>query len=398
MVRSKRLWLDLLMVIVLIIGLVAVSYPFVSNTISDAIDQQILRSYQKKANADYQQKQKEQQKMAERNQELREKGANPGLASFNAAVSEDNQKTLSTEQKSHYVKHTVGVLTIPKIDTRMPIFDETTEVLLQKGASILEGTSFPTGEKGTHSVISAHRGLAKAKLFTDLPKLKKGDRFLITLADKTQAYEVDQIKVVEPHETDDLHIDPNKELVTLLTCTPYMINSHRLLVRGHKVPYTEKDKASMTDVNQHKHWQRLLAILLVCTFSIGLTTLIYFLIRRYLIQRKQIDIRLKVVDRKGVPLANVSCSLVTRYREKPVYRDGVPLIVYTDQKGRATIPKVIGRRYQLHLTVNRQSTYHTYLKVRRLKDLYFTGYMRKGQSRQLKVKQQKHRIWYQLKG
>ena len=103
--------------------------------------------------------------------------------------------------------------------------------MLQKAAGHLEGSSLPVGGKGTHAVISAHRGLTSATLFTDLDKLEEGDHFLLYILDDVLCYEVDKISVVEPKETDDLAVEEEKDLVTLLTCTPYGVNSHRLLVR-----------------------------------------------------------------------------------------------------------------------------------------------------------------------
>ena len=137
-----------------------------------------------------------------------------------------------------YEDHIIGVISIPKIAVRLPIFDQTTEAFLAKGAAYLEGTSFPIGGETTHSVISGHRGLTEAKLFTDLPDLVKGDHFYIELGEaEIHAYQVDDIKVVEPTDVSSLQIEKGKDYITLVTCTPYMINSHRLLVRGHRVPY-----------------------------------------------------------------------------------------------------------------------------------------------------------------
>ncbi len=104
--------------------------------------------------------------------------------------------------------------------------------LLEKGASLLEGTSYPIGGKSTHAVLSSHRGLSQAKLFTNLPQLKIKDHFYIEINGQYLAYQVDQIKTVEPTETEALQIQEDQDLVTLVTCTPYMINSHRLLVEG----------------------------------------------------------------------------------------------------------------------------------------------------------------------
>ncbi len=131
----------------------------------------------------------------------------------------------------------MGYVQIPKIHIRIPIYHTTNEEVLQKAAGHLAGSSLPVGGTGTHAVISAHRGLPSAALFTDLDKLTEGDHFLLSVLDDTLCYEVDQISVVEPTDTHALVSEADKDLVTLLTCTPYGVNSHRLLVRGHRIPY-----------------------------------------------------------------------------------------------------------------------------------------------------------------
>ena len=117
---------------------------------------------------------------------------------------------------------------------------ETLPEVLQQAAGHLEGSSLPVGGENTHAVISAHRGLPSASLFTDLDQLEKGDHFLISVLDQKLCYEVDQIRTVEPEDTGDLAVEPGEDLVTLLTCTPYGVNTQRLLVRGHRVPYEEE--------------------------------------------------------------------------------------------------------------------------------------------------------------
>lgn len=134
----------------------------------------------------------------------------------------------------------MGYVEIPKINIKIPIFHTTSEEVLSKGAGHLEGSSLPVGGENTHSVISAHRGLPSASLFTDLDQLEDGDHFLIRVLDQTLCYEVDQIHIVEPENTSDLAVEPGQDLVTLLTCTPYGVNTKRLLVRGHRVPYEEE--------------------------------------------------------------------------------------------------------------------------------------------------------------
>lgn len=131
----------------------------------------------------------------------------------------------------------MGTVEIPKINIELPIYHTTDEDVLERAAGHLEGSSLPVGGESTHAVISAHRGLPSASLFTDLDQLEEGDHFLLHILDDTLAYEVDKISVVEPEETQDLAVEEGEDLVTLLTCTPYGVNSHRLLVRGHRVPY-----------------------------------------------------------------------------------------------------------------------------------------------------------------
>ena len=135
------------------------------------------------------------------------------------------------------VKEKMGFVEIPKIDTNLPIYAGTSNEVLNKGVGHLEGTSLPIGGKSTHTVLTAHRGLPSARLFRDLDKLEKGDIFYVHNIQTVLAYEVDQILTVDPSNFDPVLVVDGEDYATLLTCTPYMINSHRLLVRGHRVPY-----------------------------------------------------------------------------------------------------------------------------------------------------------------
>lgn len=136
----------------------------------------------------------------------------------------------------------MGYLTIPKINIKLAVYHGTAEDVLQTGVGHLNGTKLPVGGEGTHSILAAHRGLPSAKLFTDIDQLKKKDRFYLHILDEDMAYEVDQILPMvdkDDHDTLEgaLQVEEGKDLVTLFTCTPYGVNSHRLLVRGHRVPY-----------------------------------------------------------------------------------------------------------------------------------------------------------------
>ena len=146
-------------------------------------------------------------------------------------------------------KGLMGYINIPKINIKIPIYHGTNSEVLEKGVGHLEGSSFPIGGTSTHAILSAHRGLPSSKLFTDLDQLKIGDKFYIYILDKSLAYEVDQILEVEPSNMDELQIKDGENYVTLVTCTPYGINTHRLLVRGTQVEYV-KQEAQETKIDK----------------------------------------------------------------------------------------------------------------------------------------------------
>ena len=129
----------------------------------------------------------------------------------------------------------IGYISIPKINQELPVYHGTSEGILSVAVGHVEGSSLPVGGESTHSVVSAHRGLPTATLFTHLDRMELGDTFHFTILDRTITYEVDQIRIVDPNDTSLLQIEDGKDYCTLLTCTPYGINTHRLLVRGHQV-------------------------------------------------------------------------------------------------------------------------------------------------------------------
>lgn len=231
--NTKRKIVDTVMGVVLACGIGILSYPFIRNSLNDLMNQQIIQHYQQQANQksteEYQLKLAE---MEAKNKQFAYQNISPGFDPF----SEEARKV--EDLKTVYEDHVLGVISIPKIQIRLPIFDQTREDFLARGATYLEGTSFPIGGESTHSVISGHRGLTEAKLFTDLPNLVEGDRFYIELKEsEIHAYQVDKIQVVDPSDVSSLQIVEGQDYVTLVTCTPYMVNSHRILVRGHRIPY-----------------------------------------------------------------------------------------------------------------------------------------------------------------
>lgn len=162
---------------------------------------------------------------------------------YNATLAGKKTRLVPTEEDTAYYESLLdvtgngimGYIEIPSIGVSLPIYHGVEDTVLQIAIGHIEGTSLPVGGIGTHCVVSGHRGLPSAKLFTDLDKLAEGDVFLLRVLDEVLTYEVDQIHIVEPHEVDLLNISETEDLCTLITCTPYGVNSHRLLVRGHRI-------------------------------------------------------------------------------------------------------------------------------------------------------------------
>jgi len=224
----------IILILIFLVGLSVMLYPTVSDYVNQRHQSRALASYDETVNemsdADY-------------------------TAYFEAADAY-NQRLAATpnafftpEQVSGYdetldVSGTgiMGYITIPRIGVELPVYHGTSDGVLQVAAGHLEGSSLPVGGAGTHAVISAHRGLPSAKLFTNLDELEAGDTFTITVLDRVLTYEVDRISIVLPTETDLLQPVEGQDYVTLMTCTPYGINTHRLLVRGHRVNTRESQK------------------------------------------------------------------------------------------------------------------------------------------------------------
>ena len=179
----------------------------------------------------------------------------------------------------------MGYIEVPKIDCSLPIYHGTDEGALQIAIGHLEGSSLPVGGKSTHCVLSGHRGLPSARLFTDLDQMEEGDVFVLNVLGRKLAYEVDQIKVVLPDEMSDLEIVQGKDLCTLVTCTPYGINTHRLLVRGYRVKYVETKVQEQKEVSKPKTDTRLV----IAGAAVGAVVLfiIIFAVRRRRKHRNQ---------------------------------------------------------------------------------------------------------------
>ncbi|HAR1791429.1 TPA: class C sortase [Enterococcus faecium] len=340
--KSRIRILDIFMAIILVAGIGIFSYPFVEDSLND-----LIIHYQKQAsNKNSEEIKKQQEKMTKKNQQLAEQNVSPGIGSFNQAVDAKALKDLPSN--AFFMEHMLGVIEIPKINVSLPIFDQTTEIFLQKGTSLLEGSSYPTGGKNTHAVLSGHRGLPEAKLFTDLPKLKKGDQFFIQINGKTLAYQVEKIQVVLPDEVDSLGIQKGRDLVTLLTCTPYMVNTHRLLVTGHRIPYQAKEaKKAIQGIDQWKKWKFFIWFIGILLGSIGLVWLLIAYLDSLAIAKRNYPLSFYVKNTNGRPIEGMVFSVKTLNGKHYITREKVPFVKASDEYGLVRFSDLKGGNYRL---------------------------------------------------
>lgn len=329
---------QLTMVTIFLVGLLVMSYPFYVNAINSYWDQYQLSKLQKEEKTKFEEQKK---KLLEENKKMTEKGLTPGADPF-------TDETINPASKKEIKKHWIGSVKIPKLSVEIPLFDTTTSALLEVGATVLNGTSFPLGGASTHSAITAHRGLPTRELFSDLPNLKAGDLFVLEVLGEKLAYEVDDQVIVTPDDTSHLKIVPGADLVTLITCTPYMINSHRLLVTGHRIEYTEEVKAKVAKGKQASYLKQGL-ILLGTVIGVGL---FIFMIQRtiyhYRLQKYRFSGQFTLVSQLGEPLQE-SLVLYNVRGKKPLSRGGKPFILSPDDRGILQIDDLPGGKYALKM-------------------------------------------------
>jgi sortase A len=217
---------------VLIVGVCVVLYPIVSALLSKMTASVTIANYQKAV------ENLSDNEIAKMKAAAEQYNAHLSGASLSDPFSGNGEQLDTSYVKMLNINNVMGYLEIPKIKVYLPIFHGSSQEVLAQGIGHLPNTSLPIGGAGTHAVLTGHRGLPSATLLTDLDQMGKGDEFYIHILDEVLAYKVDQIKVVNPDNTSDLRLMPGKDYVTLVTCTPYGINTQRLLVRGERTPYT----------------------------------------------------------------------------------------------------------------------------------------------------------------
>lgn len=276
---KRRLYIGL-SCLILFLGIGMLSYPIISNYLYQNQQNELMDFYQKKvAETSPDLLQEEKEACQRYNQSI-----NDGSVILTDPF-DKNQVEATTHPYVDLLNVNndgiMGTIEIPSIDVKISIYHGTSEEVLQKGVGHLQGSSLPVGGKGTHAVLSGHTGMADKKLFTDLDQLKEGSIFYLHILDKTLAYQVNQIKVVSPEDTSDLKINSEEDYVTLVTCTPYGVNSHRLLVRGTRIDYKEAKKKQSDNKEIGWSWVRdYIIAIAVCVFVILCILIVRFVKKR----------------------------------------------------------------------------------------------------------------------
>ena len=263
---NKRRIRNIFFVIFFLIGAGITFYPMISSRWNEYRESLLVSEYQRvvQENAGSDLYREMIEKALAYNQTL-DVPAVPDAFSIRDGIQDKEYESLLNESGTGLI----GTVEIPVIRINIPIYHYTTKSSLEKGAGHLLGSALPVGGENTHCVVSAHRGLPNQKLFTDLNLVKKGDVFYFHVLDQTYAYEVDQILTVKPSEVQSLSAVRGKDYATLVTCTPYAVNTHRLLVRGHRIPYSDEEYEKVLKNVEHRTDTNYLLMQVLCVI-IGL--------------------------------------------------------------------------------------------------------------------------------
>ena len=261
----KKYLKKMIIVFIFLSGLSLLLYPLISNQWNDYRQKQLITGYdktvkeaQQAGRIDYE----EEWKKARAYNEALLPAILPDSFAVAASSEEPDREYMSCLNLTG--DGMMGYVEIPVINVKVPIYHYTTDESLEKGAGHLFGSSLPVGGESTHAILSAHRGLPSAKLFTDLNLVEEGDIFYLHILNQTLAYEVDQIQTVLPDQTESLAIEEGKDYVTLVTCTPYAVNTHRLLVRGHRTTVEAAKEAQKSEKKVSGATNPSLPMILLC--------------------------------------------------------------------------------------------------------------------------------------
>ncbi len=288
----KRIIIRVLGVLLFIISVLLICYPFISNYIKENAQKSEIVAYDDSVEKiEEDEKDRLFQEALDYNKTFLTQVVitDPFAPNYVQPKDYDYEKILNVENG------VMGYIKIPFIDVDLPIFHGASDEVLKEGVGHLQNTSLPVGGKGSHSVLTGHTGLSSARLFSDLNQLKKGDKFYIYVLDEVLAYEVDNISVVLPNDTTTLQVSHDEDYVTLITCTPYGINSHRLLVRGTRIPYDPEEVVKESEIKVDSTWMREYRKALIAGAIIFIFIIIIFFLLRFII-RKVRKIRKKTIS------------------------------------------------------------------------------------------------------
>lgn len=272
-------------ILLAVVGVGLLSYPHVSAYLFEKNSQTVIQEYTDIVKENPEDMQLEWERAVDYNNQLSgEDIKDPFIENSGMVLNDDYLERLN-------INGVMGHVSIPKINVNLPIRHGTDEATLTIGTGHLQDTALPVGGMGTHCVITGHTGLANAKMFTDLTQMEKGDVFFIYVLDKILAYEVDQITVIEPENTNDLLPVSNEDYVTLITCTPYGINSHRLLVRGTRVEYTPEleSEAQNMDMGMSEETKVLIITAVIATLITIFILLLISKLQKRRLQNNTVD-------------------------------------------------------------------------------------------------------------
>ena len=261
--RLKRIYFSILILITLI-ALGFLLYPSFSNYINNKFAVSTISDYTEKIN------------------NVKDEDLIKNINKYNYDLFNGTAENQLPDYLNIHQGDVLGYIEIPSTNIKLPIYYGTSVDILKKGVGVLEGTSLPVGGENTHSVLSAHTGLANQKLFTDIDKLKDGDVFYLHILKKDLAYKVNQIKVVHPDEIDELKISDEKDYVTLLTCYPYGINTERLLVRGERTDLSPSNVEQVQkEISTFNHSNENLILIVIILISVLIIIFLLFLIMKF---------------------------------------------------------------------------------------------------------------------
>ena len=272
---NRKLIRNIAFAVFFLIGLGITFYPMLSSRWNAYRESRLVSEYQKHIDSDAgSERYREMIEKAQAYNQTLDVPSVPDAFSIRDGIQDKEYEALLNESGTGLI----GTVEIPAININIPIYHYTTSDSLEKGAGHLLGSALPVGGESTHCVISAHRGLPNQKLFTDLNLMKSGDVFYFHVLDQTFAYKVDQILTIEPAEVESLSVVYGKDYATLVTCTPYAVNTHRLLVRGYRIPYSDEEYEEVVQNVEQRTDTNYMMMQAVCVVvGIAIAVVIYFI-------------------------------------------------------------------------------------------------------------------------